>query len=256
MTKVRRRHGTTTSIAWPSTPGTMNGTGRQTSRRQVDRERQQLAAALFDEGGAVLERHVERLRPSSTAAIAEVEHEAAILVALVAEADVRRVGPLERERGRLAGDAEVGGDQRAVVAQDDLAEQVGLRGDALRGVLVGLGLLGRVALPVGGDVVHRLVGVSMSRSPDRAAATPPATRAMTATAATPPTTLVSSWRRKATRKPATSTRAATMPNAAGPPVLRQGQHDPAERVDDDRRAEGGEHRELGGWAKRSRTSRL
>ena len=36
-----------------------------------------------------------------------------------------------------------------------------------------------------------------------------------------------------------------MPNAAGPPVLGQRQHDPAERVDDDAEAEGAEHRELG-----------
>ena len=100
---------------------------------------------------------------------AEVEHEATVLAALVDEQHVRRVRRVTTTSLLVAVDAEVVGDERVVVAQGHLGGEVGLGGDVLGGVLIGLGLLGRVALTVVGELARRLVRLQLALALERRA---------------------------------------------------------------------------------------
>ena len=136
------------------------------------------------------------------------------------------------------------GHERAVLAQRDLGLDVRLGGDVLRGVLVGLQLLGRVTLAFGGGIRRGVVplDVALAREGRGDAAGDEPEHGDRGDRRHGRVRDLRPEGDEETGDQHERGDAAERDRAAG---LRQRQHDPAERVDDDRRGEQREHRELG-----------
>ena len=191
-----------------------------------------------------------RLRPPGRRMRAQVDGQATLLVGLVDEQHVVRARPGQVEGAVLALRVRTVDlvRQRAVLGERDPGGDAGGGGHALRGLLVGVGLLGVLAdrpRAPGSAVVS--CG-SISRSPSMPAAAPPATRPIA------PMTMMLIDRPVLDRGPVGEEEGegeedhrqhAEREHGVG---LRQPQHDAAERVDDD--ADGDRRRRSGtrtGW---------